>query len=209
MTADTTTKGDLGVDAPPGMYTEALRREASRRPATLRVETFRDPASGTPTELVYDDVSRIGVVIDPRAAGSGADPAAPSRALIDAIERLAIDLQYSLETRHEEGHRSASQWLARRYGTLVVRGSGDAPAEAWAPHPAAGSAVVDIVAEDGEELVAGPLRIGVVATGRETRYRIAGSSFPQADAPQQRGRGLAGRWSKPTLVGAPDPAEAA
>jgi len=207
MIADTTVQRDARVDAPPGMFTEALRMEARSRPANLRVQTFRDPSTGASSHLVYDEPSRIGVVIDPFATGEGSD--APHADLVEAIDRLAIDLQFALETRARDGHRSASGWLARRHGSLVVRGAGDAPTADEAD-PRTGPTPFDILARDGDEIVAGPLRIQVISKGPgTTHYRIAGSTFPAVASSPGMARKLATRRLEASGTVDPDPAAAA
>jgi hypothetical protein len=187
------------IDAPPGMFTGALRAAARSRPADVRVLAFRDPATGSSSHLVYDEESRIGVIVDPAAAGGTPDADAPLPALAEAIEQLAIDLQLSLETCSDGGRRSAAPWLARRHGALVVA-SGTNPA------------LADLVAEEGDEIVAGPLRIEVVSPDHRTggtRYRIAGRVFPPAEPALSMGRGSSDRRGRPARIQAPDPAAAA
>jgi len=207
MIPETTTRREAGADLPPGMFTEALRREARRRPANLRVETFRDPASGASTQLVYDENSRIGVVVDPVAAGDAGDRLAPCADLVDAIERLSIDLQFALETRSGSRARSASAWLARRFGSIVVRVGSDAPSDVLDGVPTGAEAPFAPAGQD--EIVAGPLRIEVLSTGTGTCYRISGAVFPSTESPARGGLKLLTRRVEATGDIRADPAAAA
>lgn len=191
------TRGGAGIDAPPGMFTGALRLAEMTRPARLRVETFVDPVTGEATWLAYDEVSRIGVVVDPASPGDGDDT--PRADLVSAIEDLAIDLHFSLETR--DGARSGAAWLARRYGARVVGAA-----------EAAGLSEVrllpEIVAEPGDEFRAGPLRIEVLPAtvgGQGVRYRVAGTLFPVPARPAK----VATRRVTEPRRGDSDPAAAA
>lgn len=166
------------MDAPPGMFTRALRLACQDRPARLRIETFRGSDPGTSSFLVYDEASRIGVVIDP-AVGDAGD-GAPGADLVDAIERLSIDLHFSLETQPADGRPSSSPWLARRFGALVVA-SHEARPEAG-PHGFPGG---DVCAQAGDEFRAGPLRIEVLPPGDRgdgVRYRIGDTIFASSRA---------------------------
>jgi len=204
-TLDIPSKDEDRVDAPPGMFTRALRAAARIRPADVRVLAFLDPATGASSHLVYDEESRIGVVVDPAAAGGTRDADAPLAALAEAIDHLAIDLQISLETRPEGNRRSAAPWLARRHGALVVAGARVGTA-------GTNAAPADLVAEEGDEIVAGPLRIEVLSPDHRTggtRYRIAGRVFPPVESTLPRGRVPSDRRGSPARIQAPDPAAAA
>lgn len=170
------------IDPPPGMWTAALRLAAQEQAPLVRVLAFRDPASRAVTYLVYDEATRIGVVIDPVATSSGA----PCEPLVEAIDSLAIDLQFALETHLHDEHRSAAPYFARRHGAQVVAGARcpireQALGSEGATPSDESEAAFDLLLEDGDVLAAGPLRIEVLATPGHTpactSYRIGEQVF--------------------------------
>lgn len=145
-------------DAPPGMWTAMQRRAQAARVPLPVVETLHG-VDGTASHLVYDEPSRIGIVVDPTDGPGG------TRAHLAAlVGHLGIDVHFVLETRLRPDHLGAVAHFVQRHGARAVIADGEAaelrgrdlPAEhGFDPR----ACPFDVLLTDGDELLAGPLRI--------------------------------------------------
>lgn len=192
-------------DAPPGMWRSKLVRDL--RSPQVRVEAFLHEPTASLSYLVYDDASRIGVVIDPVSELDPLDgcPPRPDQRMTAAIEALDIDLQYALETRVHCNHFTAASFLQDRYGaaTAIAAGVSDVQRRLAALFDGSrfetDGGQFDVLVHDGDVLRAGPLRIEVVGVPgppmARVGYRIGDASFvgdarrfPGASAARRRAR---------------------
>lgn len=89
----------------------------------MRIEPFFDERTSTLTHVVFDEVSRDAVIIDPvldYEPGGG-------RVWTESVEKVAafVDAQqlkvhFVLETHAHADHLSGSQWLKKRFGAEVA-----------------------------------------------------------------------------------------
>jgi glyoxylase-like metal-dependent hydrolase (beta-lactamase superfamily II) len=144
----------------------------------VKIETFFDSTTSTLTYVVYDESTRDAVVIDPVL---DYDPIASRTSLrsLAPVESFLVErnhaLHYVLETHAHADHLSGSQHLKRRFGARVAIGSAitvvqetfkdifDLP-----PDFEVDGSQFDLLLDDGAELAAGALRIGVLATPGHT-----------------------------------------
>jgi glyoxylase-like metal-dependent hydrolase (beta-lactamase superfamily II) len=180
------------ADAPPGMWSRPARDAGTRRTV---VETFVHDRTSCISYLVYDDATRVGVVIDPV---SEPDPLerrfGPNTTMTAAIEALDIDLQFALETRVHRGHFSAASFFRNRFGAAIVISAEVSGLQRSLAGLFAGSGFVpdgepfDVLVRDGDVLQAGPLRIEIVAPpgppAATVAYRIRDALF--GDGARQR-----------------------
>lgn len=155
------------------------------------IETFFDKDTNTLSYLVFDRETRDAVIIDPVL---DYDPAS-SRIMSQSLERLSaavhrerLHVHLVLETHAHADHLSGSQFLKIRFGSKLVIGARivevqqafqnvfDMPATF-----AVDGSQFDRLVHDGDELEAGVLRIGVIATPGHTpacvSYHIADAVF--------------------------------
>lgn len=152
-----TTQGPLsGNDAPPGMWTAAERSAASAREPVVIVESLRD-GSGSTSHLVYDEVTRIGVIIDPTDG-----PRGTRTRLERLVEDLGIDLQLVLDTGRTTGTEAVTHFV-QRHGARAAIGSGSAATLTDHPTSDPRGCPFDVLVQPGDELRAGPLRIEAVS----------------------------------------------
>lgn len=157
----------------------------------MKVQQFFDPATFTLTYVVFDEASRDAVVIDPVL---DFDPlAAETRS--DSVEKIvsftrqhALRVHYILETHAHADHITGAQLLKKRHEAEVVIGARITEVQKTfqqvfdlgAALPTDGSQF-DRLVGDGEELRAGTLTIGVLATPGHTpacvTYRIDDAIF--------------------------------
>lgn len=157
----------------------------------MRIQHFFDPQTFTLTYVVYEPSTHDAVVLDPVL---DYDPAA-SQTSTESVEAVAafleqqqLKLHFVLETHAHADHLSGSQFLKRRFGAQVVIGERIREVQATFKAlfdlsedvPTNGSQFDRLLA-DGEELSAGALRIGVIATPGHTpacvSYRIGDAVF--------------------------------
>jgi glyoxylase-like metal-dependent hydrolase (beta-lactamase superfamily II) len=174
--------------------TRAIARESKAggvRHDRLRVEPFFDSLTSNVTYLVYDDDTRVGVVIDTltdfdlRAARTSNES---STRVARVVDRLDIDLQYALETHVHADHLTALPFFADYFGARSVIGAGVGAVQTrfrdffglGADFPVDGSQF-DVLVTGGDILSAGPLRIEILDTPGHTpacvTYRIGDSLF--------------------------------
>ncbi len=155
------------------------------------IEPFFDPATSTLTYLVFDPVSRHGVVIDPVL---DFDPSS-GRIALDSVDRvtarvraLGLTLHYVLETHAHADHLSGSQVLRERFGARIAISERIREVQAVfksvfglpADFPTDGSQF-DRLLSDGDVVHAGALAIEVIATPGHTQacvsYRVDDAVF--------------------------------
>jgi glyoxylase-like metal-dependent hydrolase (beta-lactamase superfamily II) len=157
----------------------------------MNIEAFYDKTTFTLTYVVFDPVTRDGVVIDPVL---DYDPASSqvstaSLARVEAFVReQKLTLHYVLETHAHADHLSGSQHLKQRFGARIAIGAAIVDVQRvfagvfdlGAGFPTDGSQF-DRLLVDGETLSAGALAIEVLATPGHTpacvSYRIADAVF--------------------------------
>ncbi len=135
----------------------------------MRVQHFHDPASSTITYVVFDEASRIGVVIDPvldwdpRAARTGTHSAEQIAAFID---EQGLSIPYVLDTHAHADHATAMPFFRERYGAKGVIGATITEVQAsLAPLYGLGDSLPqdgrqwDVLIRDGERLELGPFAI--------------------------------------------------
>lgn len=157
----------------------------------MQIKEFFDPITATLTFVVWDDVSKDAVVIDPVL---DYDPLA-SQTSAESLQKLAafieekqLNLRFVLETHAHADHLSGSQWLRRKYDAGVVisdqikvvqktfKGVFDLP-ESFATD----GSQFDKLVHAGESFSAGSLTIGVIPTPGHTpacvTFEIGGALF--------------------------------
>lgn len=157
----------------------------------MKVQEFFDPATFTLTYVVFDEASRDAVVIDPVldfdpvAAETGT---ASAEALIAFAKENALRVHYVLETHAHADHITGAQLLKRRLEAKVVIGARITEVQKTfqpifdlgATFPTDGSQF-DRLVGDGDELLAGALRVEVIATPGHTpacvTYKIGDAVF--------------------------------
>jgi glyoxylase-like metal-dependent hydrolase (beta-lactamase superfamily II) len=157
----------------------------------MQIRHFFDAATSTLTYLVWDPQTKDAVVIDPVL---DYDPLPSQTSTVSAdriaavIDELGLRLRWVLETHAHADHLSGSQVLAARFGAPIAIGSRitevqetfkqvfDLPKE----FPTDGSQF-DRLLIDGEQLAAGSLAVGVIATPGHTpacvTYQIEDAIF--------------------------------
>ncbi|MBK6695961.1 MAG: MBL fold metallo-hydrolase [Myxococcales bacterium] len=157
----------------------------------MKVQEFFDPATFTLTYVVFDEASRDAVVIDPVL---DFDPVAAETGTVsaDAVIAFAKDnalrVHYVLETHAHADHITGAQLLKRRLEAKVVIGARITEVQKTfqpifdlgATFPTDGSQF-DRLVGDGDELLAGALRVEVIATPGHTpacvTYKIGDAIF--------------------------------
>ncbi len=157
----------------------------------MRVQSFFDPRTHSLTYLVYDEVTRDAVVIDPVLdfdPKSGTTFTESVEAVAAFVDQHELELRFALDTHPHADHLSALPWFRERYGARTVIGAGiRAVQETWRGHfnlggdfPVDGSQF-DVLLEDGETLEAGSLSIEALLTEGHTpaslTYRIGDALF--------------------------------
>jgi glyoxylase-like metal-dependent hydrolase (beta-lactamase superfamily II) len=157
----------------------------------ISVRSFVHEPTSSLTYLVYDDASRVGVVIDPVSDFGEAEGGAggeSTRRLAATIDALGIDLQYALETHVHDDHLTGLGFLGDRYGAHSVIAA-DVTAVQHGLSRLFGTTAnlvpdgsqFDVLVRDGDVLRAGPLRIEVLAIPGPlpacVAYRIGSAVF--------------------------------
>jgi glyoxylase-like metal-dependent hydrolase (beta-lactamase superfamily II) len=157
----------------------------------VKVRTFYDPATFTLTYVVFDAQTRDAVVIDPvldydLAASTASTGSVDAVAAFIDAERLR--LHYVLETHAHADHVSGSQELKRRFGAKVAIGARITEVQRTFKQvfelpdafPTNGDQF-DRLLHDGEVVLAGSLRVRVIATPGHTpacvTYQIEDALF--------------------------------
>jgi glyoxylase-like metal-dependent hydrolase (beta-lactamase superfamily II) len=157
----------------------------------MKVQEFFDPATSTLTYVVFDEASRDAVVIDPvldfdpLVAETGT---ASSERVVTFAKQNGLRVHYVLETHAHADHITGAQVLKRRLDAAVVIGSRITEVQRTfrqvfdlAPALATDGSQFDRLVHDGDELGAGTLRIGVIATPGHTpacvTYKIGDAVF--------------------------------
>lgn len=157
----------------------------------MRIQEFFDPHTFTLTYVVFDELSRDAVIIDPVLDFK---PAAAETST-ESVERVAafasahsLRVHYVLETHAHADHITGAQYLKEQLGARVVIGAhiSDvqkvfAPIFDFDPTFATDGSQFDRLVSDGEQFQAGKLSIQVIATPGHTpacvTYRIADAIF--------------------------------
>jgi glyoxylase-like metal-dependent hydrolase (beta-lactamase superfamily II) len=158
----------------------------------VNIESFFDPSTFTLTYVVWDPVTRDGIVIDPVLdyvlAGSVVSTEAVDR-VSGFLRREGVRLRAVLETHAHADHLSGSQVLRARFpGAIVAIGEHICEVqEVFKGVFGLGEAFVadgrqfDRLLADGEVLQAGSVAVGVIATPGHTPacvcYRVGDAVF--------------------------------
>jgi glyoxylase-like metal-dependent hydrolase (beta-lactamase superfamily II) len=157
----------------------------------MKVQEFFDPATFTLTYVVFDEASRDAVVIDPVL---DFDPIAveTGTASLDKVVSFAkaqgLHVHYVLETHAHADHITGAQVLKKRLEAEVVIGARITDVQKTfqgifdlGATLATDGSQFDRLVRDGDELRAGTLGIGVIATPGHTpacvTYRIGDAVF--------------------------------
>jgi len=144
----------------------------------MRVQEFFDETTSTLTYVVYDEVERVGVVIDPvldydpKSARTSEANAEKVAAFLDA-ERLAVP--YVIDTHAHADHLTALPFFCDRYGAKSVTGARVGAVQAkfrdvynlGADFPVDGRQF-DVLLDEGDEIEFGSLRVHAVHTPGHT-----------------------------------------
>ncbi len=156
----------------------------------MRVQPFFDPRTFTLTYVVFDEASRDAVVIDPvldyEPVGSFTFTESVDR--VGAfLEREKLRLRWVLETHAHADHLSGAQLLRRRFDAEVAIGSSIRVVQETfkgvfsLEHVATDGSQFDRLLADGDQLVAGTIRVEAIATPGHTpacmTYRIGDALF--------------------------------
>jgi glyoxylase-like metal-dependent hydrolase (beta-lactamase superfamily II)/rhodanese-related sulfurtransferase len=156
----------------------------------MQIQHFFDPATFTLTYVVFDPETRDAVVIDPVLDYD----ALASRTSTTSVERVAAFLRvrelqahFVLETHAHADHLSGSQWLKQQERAQIAIGARIREVQETfrdvldLPHIVPDGSQFDRLLSDGDVLVAGSLRIEVIATPGHTpacvTYRIGNALF--------------------------------
>jgi glyoxylase-like metal-dependent hydrolase (beta-lactamase superfamily II) len=157
----------------------------------MQIQQFFEPKTSTLTYVVFDDVSRDAVIIDPVLdydALTGRMTTGSADALVKFARAERLRVHHVLETHAHADHITAAQHLKRHLDATVVIGAHitdvqrvfHALFDLGDDVPVDGSQF-DRLVHDGEVLVAGTLRVEVLATPGHTSacvsYRIADAVF--------------------------------
>ena len=158
-------------------------------PGQPRVDSWFDPATWTVTHLVHTGRGSDAVVIDPVLdydPAAGRTGTGSAQRVLDAVAALNLRVAWILETHAHADHLSAADWLRGRLGAPVAIGeritSVQRTFEGLFNLPAgAPGGSFDRLLADGEVLVAGDLRVTVMAVPGHTpacvAYRIGDALF--------------------------------
>lgn len=156
----------------------------------MKIQSFFDPATYTLTYLVFDPSTKDAVVIDPvldyDPLGSQTSTASVEK-LAAAIRAENLRVHYVLETHAHADHLTAAQWLKRRFEAKVVIGENIKAVQAVfkgvfdLPDLATDGSQFDLLAREGETMLAGSLAIETIATPGHTpacvTYKIGDAVF--------------------------------
>lgn len=157
----------------------------------MKVQEFFDPETFTLTYLVFDEVTRDAVAIDPvldfdpLTAETGA---ASVEKLLSFVDENALRVHYVLETHAHADHITGAQVLKERLGAQVVIGARITDVQRTFQQVfdlgtalATDGGQFDRLARDGDELRAGALSIEVIATPGHTpacvTYKVGDAIF--------------------------------
>lgn len=144
----------------------------------MKVQHFHDPVSSTLSYVVYDEATRVGVVIDPvldwdpRAARLRTDSAEAIAAFIDA---QGLSIPWVLDTHAHADHATAMAFFRDRYGAKGAIGAGITQVQrrfaalyGLGPELSVDGSQWDRLMADGEALELGPFTIIAHATPGHT-----------------------------------------
>jgi glyoxylase-like metal-dependent hydrolase (beta-lactamase superfamily II) len=157
----------------------------------MKVQQFFDPATFTLTYVVFDEASRDAVVIDPvldfdpLAAETGT---ASLEKIASFAKQNALRVHYILETHAHADHITGAQPLKKRLEAEVVIGARITEVQKTFQQVfdlgatlATDGSQFDRLVRDGDELRAGTLTVGVIATPGHTpacvTYKIGDAIF--------------------------------
>ncbi|MGN6106191.1 MAG: MBL fold metallo-hydrolase [Kofleriaceae bacterium] len=156
----------------------------------MQIQPFFDPDTFTLTYIVFDLASRDAVVIDPVLDydALASKTSTKSLELVAAFVReRELRVHYVLETHAHADHLSGSQWLKQHFHAKIAIGARIREVQETfkdaldLPHLATDGSQFDRLLEDGEVLVAGTLRVHVIATPGHTpacvTYKIEDALF--------------------------------
>ena len=166
-------------------------RRSEPKPSAIVVEPFHEDLTQTVTYLVYDERTRVGVVIDPVTdfdPRTGCTSNASNELVARAIDRIGIDVHYVLDTHVHADHLSGIPFFEDRFGASSVIGANVCEVQSVARDlfglgddlPTDGRQF-DVLVEDRATMHAGPLCIEVLHTPGHTpacvSYRIDDAVF--------------------------------
>lgn len=157
----------------------------------MDVQHFYDERTFTLTYVVYDELARVGVVIDPVQdydPKSGRTWSESNDRVANFIERRGLRIPYALETHAHADHLSGVPYFKQRYGAKTVIGWRLPRIQAlWAkllhlgPEFRTDGSQWDVLLADGDELDVGPFVIEALSTPGHTpaclTYRVGDALF--------------------------------
>ena len=166
------------------------RQEAETAPGRVEVQPFHDERTSTLTYVVWDEASRIGVVIDPVRdldPKNGHTWLASCESVAAFVDAHGLAVPFVLETHAHADHLSGVPFFKKRYGSRSVIGAEITRVQATfrqvfglADLPVDGRQF-DVLVHDGDALDVGPFRIEVLHTPGHTpacvTYRIGDRLF--------------------------------
>lgn len=157
---------------------------------SLNIKAFFDEPTFTVSYLVWDAATRTAAIIDPVLdydPKSGRTSTASAEALLSAVRRADLKLDWILETHAHADHLSAGAWLRERTGARIVIGEHITQVQKTfkalfnAGHQSIDGSDFDHLVKDGEHLPLGNLSIEVIHTPGHTpacvSYRIEDAVF--------------------------------
>lgn len=176
----------------------------------MRVQHFFDAATASLGYVVWDEASRVGVVIDPVLGfdlENGSVSTDPAREILAFIDRQSLAIPFVLDTHAHADHLSGLGYFRRHCGATTAIGEGVTEVQAAAralglldPAFSCDGSQFDLLLEEAVPLVAGSFEIEPLHTPGPTRgsvsYRIGDLLFV-GDLILQPDRGT-GRCDLPT-----------
>lgn len=156
----------------------------------MQIQPFFDPDTFTLTYIVFDLASRDAVVIDPVLdydALASKTSTKSLEAVAAFVRERELRVHYVLETHAHADHLSGSQWWKQHFHAKIAIGARIREVQETfkdaldLPHLATDGSQFDRLLEDGEVIVAGTLRVHVIATPGHTpacvTYKIGDALF--------------------------------
>jgi glyoxylase-like metal-dependent hydrolase (beta-lactamase superfamily II) len=181
---------DASMNSAARNFSQWWSGEAEAAPDRTNVQPFYDERTSTLTYVVWDEATKIGVVIDPVRdldPRSGHTWLASCESVAAFVNARGLAIPFVLETHAHADHLSGVPFFKKRYGARSVIGAEITRVQATFRHvfgftdlPVDGRQF-DLLVRDAEVLDVGPFRIAVMHTPGHTpacvTYRIGDRIF--------------------------------
>lgn len=143
----------------------------------MKIETFYDPATFTLTYVVFDEMTKDAVIIDPVLdynPNSGKYGYQSADKLIGFIKAKELNAHYILETHAHADHITSSVYLKEKLGCKVAIGENIKVVQEVFKNffnlkdVLTDGSQFDVLLKDGEEVSAGSIKIKIIATPGHT-----------------------------------------